>query len=50
MTSVAQWVEHSPIKQKVEGSILVRTHAWVAGSVPSWGSYERQLISVSLSH
>ena len=28
----------------------VRAHAWVAGSVLSWGAYERQLINVSLSH
>ena len=26
----------------------VRAHAWVAGSVPSLGAYERQLIDVSL--
>ena len=27
-----------------------RAHAWVAGSVPSWGAYERPLIDVCLSH
>ena len=28
----------------------VRAHAWVAGRVPGWGMYERQLMDVSLSH
>ena len=28
----------------------VRAHAWVAGSVPGWGTCKRQLISVSLIH
>ena len=26
----------------------VRAHAWVAGSVPDWGAYERQPVDVSL--
>ena len=29
---------------------LVRAHAWVAGLVPSEGTYRRQPISVSISH
>ena len=28
----------------------VRARAWVAGSVPGQGTYERQLIDISLSH
>ena len=28
---------------------LVRAHPWVMGSVPSWGTYERQPIDVSFS-
>ena len=34
-------------KAKVTGSIPIRAHAWVAGSVPGWGKYKRQPINVS---
>ena len=30
--------------------LLVRAQAWVVGSVPRWGRFKRQLISVSLTH
>ena len=35
--SVAQWIEHWPMNQKVAGLIPVGAHAWVAGQVSSWG-------------
>ena len=37
LASVAQWIEHRPVSQKVAGSILVRAHAWAVGQVPSGG-------------
>ena len=49
LTSVAQFVGHCPTKRKVTSLIPVRPHAWVEGSVPTQGEYERQLIDVSLS-
>ena len=39
-----------PQSKKSLVSFLVRAHAWVAGSVPGWGAYERQPIDVSLLH
>ena len=35
--------------RRLEFQILARTHAWVVGSVPSWGVYVRSLIDISLS-
>ena len=37
LAGVAQWIEHWLVNQRVTGSFAVRTHAWVAGQVPSWG-------------
>ena len=48
LTSVAQLVGYHPSKQKVVGLILVRAHAWVAGSSPD-GMHTRP-IHISLSH
>ena len=38
-----------PPSNKSPVQFLVRAWAWVLGSVPSWGAYERQPINVSLS-
>ena len=40
LASVAQWIEHGPVNQRVTGQRVqfpVRAHAWVAGQVPSGG-------------
>ena len=42
------WLEHCTIKQEDTVQFLVRTCAWVAGLVPSWGTYESKQIDVSL--
>ena len=47
---MVQLAGHHPIKQKVASLIPVRAHAWVTGSVPPWGMYERRPIDVSLAH
>ena len=41
-------LECLPVHQKVMGSIP--SQGTCLGLVPSWGTYERQLIDVSLSH
>ena len=45
---MAQLVGHHPKSSPVW--FLVRAHAWVEGSLPSRGVYERQPIDVCLSH
>ena len=50
LTDVAELLGHPPTKKKVTSRFSVRARAWVAGSVPSQGTYERQLIDVSLLH
>lgn len=45
-----RWLEHGPIHQRTVDLIPVGAPAWVAGSIPSWGTHERQWINVSLSH
>ena len=47
LTSVDRLVGHHPAKSKVLVQFPGRAHAWVAGSVPHWGTYKRQLIDVS---
>ena len=48
---VAQMVGGMAYKpQKVVGSILVRAHTWVEGSIPSQGIYRGQRMDVSLSN
>ena len=42
--STSLWTKRSPIQ------FPVRAHSWVVGQVPSWGTCERQLINVSLTH
>ena len=47
------WLSWLGVVQKTGRSQVrfpVRAHAWVAGSVPSQGAYERQPTSVSVSH
>ena len=39
-----------PQSKRLPVRFLVRAHAWVAGSVPSRGMYERQPINVFFSH
>ena len=50
LTHVDHFVGHLSAKRKVATWFLIRAHAWVVGSVPGQGMYERQLIDVSLSH
>ena len=51
LASVAQLVGASSCKLKGYGfNSLSGPLPRVAGSVPGWGAYERQLINVSLSH
>ena len=45
---MAQLVGHCPANQKVAGSIPVRALAWVAGSVPGRGTFEREPTDVSV--
>ena len=42
LAGVAEWVGHHPANLKVTSSFLVRAHAWVAGSGPIRGTFERQ--------
>ena len=44
------WLSVVPQSKKVPVTFLVRTHAWVAGSIPVPGVYKRKLINASLSH
>ena len=37
-----------PHRERSRVLSLVRAHAWVVGSAPGWGVYERQLIDVAL--
>ena len=50
LTSVAQLVGHCPANRKVSGSNPGQGTCWVAGSVPKWGVFERQLTDISLSY
>ena len=43
------WLEHCPVHHKVTGSVPCENTIEVAGSIPGWGAYRRQLINVSLS-
>ena len=49
-TKVAQLVRCGNTKLKVVSSVPSKVHAWVGGSVPSWGVFERQLVYDSLAH
>ena len=42
-------LEHCPIYQRVAGLFPVRTHTWVAGLIPSWGTYGGNQSSFSLT-
>lgn len=43
------WVGWAPShKPKVAGSVPVRAYAWVTGSISSWGTHGRQLLSDSV--
>ena len=44
------WLQHCPVHQNVVGSIPVRAHTYVMGSVLGQGAYGRQPIDASLSH
>ena len=50
LTSVAQLVGVIPQSKRLPVQFPVRAHAWVVALVPGCGSYERQLMDVSLSH
>ena len=39
-----------PQSKRLPVQFPVRAHAWVVGSVPGWGTCQRQQIDVSLSH
>ena len=44
------WLGIVPQSKRSLVQFLVRAHAWVVGSVPGQGMFERQPIDVSLSH
>ena len=43
-------LERRPIPEGSPVRFLVGAHAWVAGSIPCWGTQERQRTDVPLSH
>ena len=44
------WLEHCPVNREVTGLMLYQKTYLGCSLVPSWGVWERQLVSVSLSH
>ena len=44
------WLGIIPQSERSLVRFLVRAHVWVVVLIPSWGTYERQPIDVSLSH
>ena len=49
LAGVAQLVEALSHTKRLGSPFLVRTHNQVAGSVPGWGMYGKQSISLLLS-
>ena len=44
------WLGIVPQVERLPVRFPVRAPAWVVGLVPSWGTYEKELINISLSH
>lgn len=50
LTDVAQLVGHCLRSEMLPVQFPVRAYAWVEGSDPGQGTYERQVMDVSLLH